>query len=63
VEGGLGRSGVRKLRGHADLAERWILVSQLNHRLLDALGYIPPTKFEEAYYKRQQAPATPAVVT
>ena len=28
-----------------------------NRRLLEPIGYIPPTEFEEAYYRNQQAPA------
>jgi len=28
-----------------------------NRRLLEPIGYVPPTEFEEAYYRNQAAPA------
>ncbi len=27
------------------------------HRLLEPIGYVPPVEHEEAYYRRQEAPA------
>jgi transposase InsO family protein len=39
-------------------------VDWFNHRrLLEPIGYVPPAEFEEAYYQRQEAPATLAGVT
>ena len=32
-------------------------------RLLEPLGYVPPEEFEEAYYRRQTAPAELAALT
>jgi len=32
-------------------------------RLLEPLGYVPPAEFEEAYYRRQTAPAVLAALT
>jgi putative transposase len=34
-----------------------------HHRLLEPIGYVPPAKFEEAYYSRQEAPAMVAGLT
>jgi len=35
-----------------------------NHsRLLELIGYVPPAEYEEAYYRRQQAPAELATLT
>ena len=34
-----------------------------NRRLLEPIGYVPPVEFEEAYYRRQEAPAMVAGVT
>lgn len=28
------------------------------HRLLEPIGYVPPAEYEEAYYERQEQPAT-----
>jgi len=33
-----------------------------NRRLLEPIGYIPPVEYEQAYYSREQAPATGAGV-
>jgi len=33
------------------------------HRLLEPLGYVPPTEFERAYYHRQPASAALAAFT
>ncbi len=39
-------------------------VAWFNHsRLLEPIGYVPPTEHEEAYYSRQQAPAELAALT
>ncbi len=39
-------------------------VDWFNHRrLLEPIGYVPPAEYEEAYYQRQEAPATLAGVT
>ena len=39
-------------------------VDWFNHRrLLEPIGYVPPAEYEEAYYQRQEAPATMAGVT
>jgi hypothetical protein len=31
-----------------------------NRRLLEAIGYVPPAEFEEAYYRSQNTPAVVA---
>jgi len=39
-------------------------VAWFNHRrLLEPIGHIPPAEHEEAYYRRQQAPAELAALT
>jgi putative transposase len=39
-------------------------VAWFNHsRLLEPIGYVPPAEHEEAYYRRQQAPAELATLT
>jgi putative transposase len=39
-------------------------VAWFNHRrLLEAIGYVPPVEHEEAYYRRQEAPAALAALT